>query len=367
MSVILNPSFESGTGQVATDWTYTEVVTPVSGQDTWDAGSGRSRRGDYNTIGEFPDQTGGFSFALGDKNQLQAIIANIGDYCEISQSRDLTTLNALQIAYKFANYIDGGNPVYRYDFMIDNSVLFTTTATTQDLALVVDTSGFTGTHAIRHRLVRVQFNGIAKSLPTLWIDNMIETVIPAAAAVPYNLVQELNHCQNMIDNLLQQFKGKPRFEDFLHNFCDQFQDLEDTLFDLYLNRALETAVGAQLDGLGQIIGLERGAMDDDDYRLRLKAQIQLNVSSGTPEELLGLCVALQPLVEFELNEYGPASVVITANDVLGIDGDVISAILHSGKVGGVKLIFEWFENLPVFTFANGDGAGFNEGYWANGR
>ena len=53
-------------------------------------------------------------------------------------------------------------------------------------------------------------------------------------------------------------------------------------------RVVGVAVGAQLDVLGRIVGEARLGDPDANYRLRIKAGILLNVSSGTPEELLAI-------------------------------------------------------------------------------
>jgi len=66
------------------------------------------------------------------------------------------------------------------------------------------------------------------------------------------------------------------------------QELENVFFQLRDNRWLDTAVGAQLDGLGRILGLHRTSADDEEYRAALYVQVQINVSKSEPERLLAL-------------------------------------------------------------------------------
>ena len=66
----------------------------------------------------------------------------------------------------------------------------------------------------------------------------------------------------------------------------QIQDLEDSSFEVLLNRWIDTAVGVQLDGVGAIVGEAREGRGDDEYRLAIKARIQINFSEATPEDIL---------------------------------------------------------------------------------
>src|SRR5690606_15428098 len=75
--------------------------------------------------------------------------------------------------------------------------------------------------------------------------------------------------------LVEQFKNRPRIRAMIEAFVGQVADLEDALEELRTGRSLDQAQGAQLDGLGTIIGLPRGGMDDEQYRARLRVQIRV--------------------------------------------------------------------------------------------
>jgi hypothetical protein len=86
--------------------------------------------------------------------------------------------------------------------------------------------------------------------------------------------------------LVEQFKDKQKLNDFLSCFLEEAQLLEDTFEQLYTLRWLDVAYGAQLDGLGQILALERQGLNDEDYRIALRFQALLNASKGESEILI---------------------------------------------------------------------------------
>jgi len=56
---------------------------------------------------------------------------------------------------------------------------------------------------------------------------------------------------------LGQFRAKPRLEALVKALLKPAQGLQGALRDMYEQRWLDTAVGAQLDGIGEIVGLPR--------------------------------------------------------------------------------------------------------------
>jgi len=57
--------------------------------------------------------------------------------------------------------------------------------------------------------------------------------------------------------LAYQFKDSTKFQDFLEAFLQQLQNLQISELQLLNERYLNTAVGVQLDGIGEIVGLSR--------------------------------------------------------------------------------------------------------------
>lgn len=122
-----------------------------------------------------------------------------------------------------------------------------------------------------------------------------------------------NHAEQARARLLNQFKGKPKFEALINLMAHQFQQLEDAFWQLLTERQITTAVGAQLDIIGEIIGLKREVdetttlTDDEDYRAMMFIKILANVSEGTLDELIVLVTELLGHEDVVVTEYYPAS------------------------------------------------------------
>lgn len=93
----------------------------------------------------------------------------------------------------------------------------------------------------------------------------------------------------MVSLLLHQFHGAANLENLINGIGERGQDVEHTLWSIYNDRWLDTATGAQLDGLGDILGELRFGRDDDTYRLWLRFRIFINTSLGRPEDLIEVC------------------------------------------------------------------------------
>ena len=76
------------------------------------------------------------------------------------------------------------------------------------------------------------------------------------------------------------------FEKLIATYIAQLEDLEQVFFQLVDDRTLETSVGEQLDGLGQVVGEDRLGRSDDDYRVSIKGRIRLNLSNGTAGDII---------------------------------------------------------------------------------
>jgi hypothetical protein len=123
-----------------------------------------------------------------------------------------------------------------------------------------------------------------------------------------------NHVQRAIALLAGQFQQSlldgeySRFQRLIQAFVTQFQEIDDVNQTLKFDRSIETSVGVQLDGLGQILGLSRLPDEsDDDYREKLKFQIFINKSNGTPEEVIAVLKFLTKANKIRYHEYYPAA------------------------------------------------------------
>lgn len=99
-----------------------------------------------------------------------------------------------------------------------------------------------------------------------------------------------------------------RFQRFIRAFVTSMQEIDNVDQNLKFQRSLETSIGTQLDGLGEILGLARLPNEsDEDYRERLKFQIFINKANGTPEEVITVLKFLTKANKIRYHEYYPAA------------------------------------------------------------
>lgn len=99
-------------------------------------------------------------------------------------------------------------------------------------------------------------------------------------------VYESAHVAKGLALLLQQWRSSPKLMGILATYLRQFQTLENVTWDVINSRMLDTAVGAQLDMLGDLVGEARRGRSDIDYRAAVKLRIRVNRSQGTAEDVI---------------------------------------------------------------------------------
>ena len=158
--------------------------------------------------------------------------------------------------------------------------------------------------------------------------------------------------------LTDQFKGQVNIEAIISACVNQSQQLEAAAFDVIENTLVATAEGAQLDGLGAVVGVERGGFSDADYRIRIAARILQNQASGTIPELLELCTTLGAVTPVLTEQQPAAFSIITDSPTLS--GREIGQVVSETKPAGVRAWFIWHESTNPFRFGV-SGQGFDQG------
>lgn len=169
------------------------------------------------------------------------------------------------------------------------------------------------------------------------------------------LTKKITFTSEALANLIEFFKGQPKLAAFISAFTDQSQDVEDGSFEVLFDSIIETAIGVQLDGIGVIVGRARGGLTDDLYRVRLQAQILLNKSSGTLDEILTIVVLLEAAPITAVEESFPASFTIEIIDIQGNPAQ-LAAIIAEARSAAVNgdLHYSLSPVGELFTFATGD-------------
>lgn len=170
--------------------------------------------------------------------------------------------------------------------------------------------------------------------------------------------------------------NSPNLNALLGALLGKFNDVTTCLASFQTVLALSTAVGAQLDFLGSIVGASRTVgfqpsngvspvLDDPTYRLYIQAVIGQNQWDGTIDGLYPLWAALFPggSIVIEDNQNMTASVVLTGG-FTSIVKDLITNGYIVPRPEGVQYTYS-FGTLPYFGFGYVSGyiAGFGTGYW----
>lgn len=147
------------------------------------------------------------------------------------------------------------------------------------------------------------------------------------------------------------------------------QDLENVIQQFLANRFVDTAVGAQLDIIGAIVGEDRNGLIDNDYRRYIRAKIAVNNSNGVFEDLLTIAflVIYDASATYIATDVGTATVVLRVGNITLTDalGNILATFLQKAVSAGVRIVTEWSNSLPASTFRLDSGPGLNQGHLAS--
>lgn len=151
-----------------------------------------------------------------------------------------------------------------------------------------------------------------------------------------------------LNRLITQWADKPLVQGLLKSYLQSFEELESTYDQLLKERNLETAIGAQLDVLGLIIGEPRGGKDDNAYRLSLKTRIAINNSDGTDAVVTPLLREMTGSDTVKMTEVFPAGV---RYELTGSSSLVTSETVETiNKIFGATISLEISTSLTGVDF-----------------
>lgn len=137
---------------------------------------------------------------------------------------------------------------------------------------------------------------------------------------------------------------------------------------LLMDRFLNKAYGAQLDGLGQILGLTRiPGQSDDSYQEDLQFQIFINQSNGTPEEIMKILTFLTNASEVWYFEDWPAGYQLATNGLDAVSApakasDLIAAFQAVSPAGVLFIVLIATYGVNPFVFSSDP---FDEQFYVN--
>jgi hypothetical protein len=149
-----------------------------------------------------------------------------------------------------------------------------------------------------------------------------------------------DHVDRALARLIGQFRHSASHRGLLASYIAEVQEVENALFDILVQSSIADATGAQLDGLGQILGERRNGREDDVYRQAVAARFFLNKASGTIEEVLQLFRLITDASPY-LDEYFPAAFVLRLEDVPIEDPANLALMLRAVKVAAVRAVLHY--------------------------
>jgi len=171
------------------------------------------------------------------------------------------------------------------------------------------------------------------------------------------------HISEALGNLIEEYKNAKNLKVIVTSYVTQIQILEDVFQDITIARSVNDAENAQLDGLGTIVGEPRQGRNDLDYRQAVRVRIDLNLSSGTIEQMISVIQSTLNVSEVIITEYFPAAFL--ANVIDPIDPNNVSdyalELIKSGKAAGVG--FDIIVS-PQDPFQYDIGLGYDVGHYA---
>lgn len=122
-------------------------------------------------------------------------------------------------------------------------------------------------------------------------------------------------------------------------------------------RLLPNASGAQLDMIGRIVGRGRSGLSDADYFIAIRAQIRINRSCGTPEDMIDVTRLTVPAgFTFTYDEAYPKGIWITVSGAVNWTISILYDNLFRAKSSATRLFLQYSleDDANTFTFASGD-------------
>jgi hypothetical protein len=141
-----------------------------------------------------------------------------------------------------------------------------------------------------------------------------------------------------LGRMLSQWEDKPNITGLVQSYLENIQVVEDMWFQLLTERDIYSAVGAQLDVLGLIVGQLRLGQEDELYRQSILNRVAINTSDSTPEKILEILKLITNTDTVGLWEHYPASLHLFTDGTL--TNTTATALSDSAAAGvSVRLMF----------------------------
>ena len=181
--------------------------------------------------------------------------------------------------------------------------------------------------------------------------------------------------RSYLNVITSQHRLQPRFMALLTALLTPLADTRNLLEQFTALFTLDTAAGDALDKLGERVGLPRrlpfqpasgsAVLNDDDYRLLIKARILINHWDGTLQAMRENFRLLFPEYELSILDHQNMTLRVT---VVGLKGTLYEELIRRGyilpKPVGVRMTVNVVdEKIFAFNLENDSFGGYDEGAW----
>lgn len=176
-----------------------------------------------------------------------------------------------------------------------------------------------------------------------------------------------DHVGDGLSLLLSQFDDSVQMRAFLAAQLSPCQGLEDAIAVLYAAFDVNTAVGAQLDRLGGIVGERRNSRGDSEYRAYVLGRIAANASDGSRSaiyKVVRLLLGPSP-IKLRIVTIPPAYYRLEVSGApalfpwdTGVTPSVVAKAVHSlvtdaTSVGvGFSVLYQAADDAHTFTYSS---------------
>jgi hypothetical protein len=154
-----------------------------------------------------------------------------------------------------------------------------------------------------------------------------------------------------LSRLTNQFSESQKLRGMVEAMVRPLQDALATIEQLRTERWPATAIGAQLDGVGNIVGEARNGRDDAEYRAAIAFRIFVNTSNATPGDLIQGLRTLTRADEIQYIEQYPATAMLFTGGPIAPTGlqQTIQG-LAPAAISDVQVMVS-YAHAPAFRFS----------------
>lgn len=155
------------------------------------------------------------------------------------------------------------------------------------------------------------------------------------------------------DDLAEQFKGQPKIEALCNAIGQQMSEVYDFFEQLSTCLNIDSAEGALLDRIGEIVVLSRkeaqellgksDAVTDEEYRQMIKYKIRLNYGDATRKSIINAVKTINGgMIGFRVENEAerPATIILKTDRSPSSEGVLAMYRTPVPKAGGVQLVVQ---------------------------